>query len=70
MTFYKIKHISVKRDGTIIFNIGRSGDVFRHSNGNFYIANTGDEVTPMYDSITGDLVGFSEPIITIEEYNE
>ena len=70
MTFYKIKHIAVKRDGTVIFNIGKFGDVYKHNNGLFYIANTGDEVTPMYDSITGDLVGFSEPIITIEEYNE
>ena len=70
MTFYKIKHIAVKRDGAIIFNIGKFGDVFKHSNGNFYIANTGDEVTPLYDCVTGDLVGFSEPIITIEEYNE
>ena len=61
MAFYKIKHIAMKRDGTILFDLGKFGEVFKHTNGSFYLASSGDEVTPLYDIITGDLVGFCDP---------
>ena len=71
MTFYKIKHIAVKRDGAILFAIGKLGEVFgevfKHKNGHFYLAHNGDEVTPLYDSITGDLVGFCDVVVSLED---
>lgn len=70
MTFYKIKHIAVKRDGAILFDLGKFGEAFKHADGSFYLAHNGDEVTPLYDSITGDLVGFCESAITFEEADD
>ena len=71
MTFYKIKHISVKNDGTILCNIGKLGDVFRHKDGSYYLAKSGDSMIPLYDSHTGDLVGFCDTNnITFEEFED
>jgi len=70
MTFYKIRHIAVKRDGAILFDIGKYGEVYKHNDGNFYLAKNGDIVTPLYDSITGDLVGFCELEVTFEDMDE
>ena len=61
MAFYKIKHIAMKRDGTILFDLGKFGEAFKHTNGKFYLASNGDEVIPLYDIITDELVGFCDP---------
>lgn len=67
MKFFKIKHIAVKSDGAILFDIGKDGEVFRHTDGEFYLASNGDHMTPLYDSMTDELVGFCESVITFEE---
>lgn len=64
MNFFKIKHIGLRIDGTIVCHLTTGEAVVKTRNG-YYMGN--DIMTPLFDIKTGELVGFFNPHeITIE----
>lgn len=65
MNFFKVKRISVKMDGTVVFQLTTGDEVRKTADG--YIDLYLNKMTPLFDFNTGDLVGFFNPQeITIE----
>ncbi|MBQ3018400.1 MAG: hypothetical protein IJD89_05620 [Clostridia bacterium] len=65
MNFFKVKHISVKMDGSIVFQLTTGDEVRKTECG--YIDLYQNKMTPLFDFNTGDLVGFFNPKeLTIE----
>ena len=70
MSYFKVKHIAVKQDGTVVFRTTGFMEVVKNEHG--YINQYCDEMQPLFDVETGDLVGFIEkPMESIDvEFEE
>lgn len=65
MNFFKVKRISVKMDGSIVFQLTTGDEVRKTEHG--YLDLYQNKMTPLFDFNTGDLVGFfNSNEITIE----
>ena len=58
MNFFKIKHIGVMMDGSIICHLTTGEEVIKTKRG-FYMDH--NVLTPLYDYKSGELVGFFNP---------
>lgn len=58
MNFFKIKHIGMRMDGSIICHLTTGETVVKTRDG-FYMGY--NVVTPLYDYKSGELVGFFNP---------
>ena len=56
MNFFKVKNIAVKRNGIIVCRLTDGDEVWQKDDG--YIDQYGNMLTPLFDSMTDDLVGF------------
>lgn len=67
MNFFKIKHIGVRMDGTMVCHLTTGEAVIKTSNG-FYMDYK--IMTPLYDYKSGELVGFFNPNEVNIEFEE
>lgn len=68
MDFFKIKRIAMMRDGQTMFYLTNGQTVVKYKGG--YVNDYNVSLTPLFDSVTNELVGFidyNELNVEIEE---